>query len=103
MPLTPREAVRRFNERVTVVMLVREAKNCPHCGQIFLDSEADHHDPNHLAVAVTETGAARFKGSRIDDPARYFKGKTIRVSGVVKLKDNRPRIEVDDPGQIAAG
>ena len=62
MPLTPLEAVSRINEQVTVEMLVRAAKNCPHCSQIFLDSEEDHHDPNNLAVAVTETGAARFKG-----------------------------------------
>jgi hypothetical protein len=103
MPLTPLEAVSRVNEQVTVEMLVRAAKNCPYCSQIFLDSEEDHHDPNNLAVAVTETGAAGFKGARIDDPALHFKGKTIRVTGVVKLKDNRPRIEVDDPGQIEVG
>jgi DNA/RNA endonuclease YhcR with UshA esterase domain len=103
MPPTPLEAVSRINEQVTVEMLVRATKNCPHCSQIFLDSEEDHHDPNNLAVAVTETGAARFKGARIDDPALHFKGKTIRVTGVVTLKDNRPQIEVDDPGQIEVG
>ena len=103
MPLTPLEAANRVNEQVTVEMLVRAAKNCPHCSQIFLDSEEDHHAPNNLAVAVTETGAARFKGARVDDPALHFKGKTIRVTGVVTLKDNRPRIEVDDPGQIEVG
>jgi DNA/RNA endonuclease YhcR with UshA esterase domain len=103
MPLSPQEAANRVNEQVTVEMLVRAAKNCPHCSQIFLDSEEDHHDPNNLAVAVTGTGAARFKGARIDDPALHFKGKTIRVTGVVKLQDNQPQIEVDDPGQIEVG
>jgi DNA/RNA endonuclease YhcR with UshA esterase domain len=102
MPLTPLEAANRVNEQVTVEMFVKAAKNCPHCSQIFLDSEEDHHDPNNLAVAVTDTGAARFKGVRIDDPARHFQGKTIRVQGVVRLKGNRPQIEVDDPGQIEA-
>jgi DNA/RNA endonuclease YhcR with UshA esterase domain len=100
MPLSSLEAANRVKEQVTVDMLVKAAKNCPHCSQIFLDSEEDHHDPNNLAVAVTETGAARFKGARIDDPALHFKGKTIRVQGVVTLKDNRPQIEVDDPGQV---
>ena len=103
MPLTPLEAANRITEQVTVEMLVRAAKSCPHCRQIFLDSEEDHHDPNNLAVAVTETGAAGFKGARIGDPALHFKGKTIRVTGVVTLKDNRPQIEVDDPGQIEVG
>jgi hypothetical protein len=100
MPLSPLEAANRVNEQVTVEMLVRAAKNYPHCSQIFLDSEEDHHDPNNLAVAVTEAGAVRFKGARIDDPAVHFKGKLIRVTGVVTLKEKRPRIDVDDPRQI---
>src|SRR5436309_14440621 len=103
MPLSPQEAANRVNEWVTVEMIVKAAKNCPHCSQIFLDSEEDHHDPNNLAVAVSETGAARFKGAGIHDQARHFKGKAIRVTGVVTLKDRRPRIEVDDPGQIEVG
>jgi len=55
-----------------------------------------------MAVAVSEAGAARFKGVRIDNPALHFKGRVIRVTGTVilKLKENRPQIEVDDPSQI---
>ena len=36
----------------------------------------------------------------IDDPTAHYKGKTIRVSGVVIRRDDRPYIEVHDPGQI---
>src|SRR6516165_1528303 len=43
---------------------------------------------------------AKFKKVSIDDPASYFRGKTIRVTGVVTLKENRPHIEVDEPRQI---
>src|SRR5438552_3768418 len=100
MPLSPLEAASRVNEQVTVEMLVKAAKNCPHCSQIFLDSEEDHHDPVNMAVAVTETGKARFKELRIDDPARHFKGTLLRVTGVVTLNDNRPQIMVDDPQPI---
>jgi DNA/RNA endonuclease YhcR with UshA esterase domain len=100
MPLSPQDAVKRINEQVTVEMLVKAAKNCAHCSQIFLDSEGDHHDPKNLAVAVTAAAAARFKGVRIDDPALHFKGKTIRAQGLVTLKENRPQIEVEDPSQI---
>jgi hypothetical protein len=49
---------------------------------------------------VSEAGKIRFKEMRIDDPASLFKGRVIRVTGVVTLKDNRPRIGVDDPRQI---
>ena len=100
MPLSPQEAVHRINEHVTVKLLVKAVKNCRHCFQVFLDSETDHQGPNNLALAVTETGKERFKEQGIDDPALHFRGKTIRVQGVVTLKDNRPQIEVDDPRQI---
>ena len=100
MPLSPIEAINRINEQVTVEMLVKAAKNCKRCALMFFDSEEDHHDPKNLAVAVTEIGKAKFKEAKIDDPALYFKGKTIRVSGMVTVKDKQPQIEVSDPRQI---
>ena len=100
MPLSPDEAVNRVNEQITVEMQVMAAKNCQRCSLMFLDSEEDHHDPKNFAVAVTETGKVKFKEARIDDPAGHFKGKCIRVSGVVTVKDNQPQIEVENPGQI---
>jgi hypothetical protein len=81
MPLSAPEARTRINERVTVEMLVKAAKNCPHCSQIFLDSEEDHHNSNNMAVAVTETGKSRFKDVAVNDPAGRFRGKVIRVTG----------------------
>jgi hypothetical protein len=43
-----------------------------------------------------------FKEEKIDDLAGHFKGRTIRVSGLVTVKDDQPQIEKDDPGQIEA-
>ena len=100
MPLSAPEARTRINERVTVEMFVKAAKSCQHCSQVFLDSEEDHHAPNNLAVAVSEAGKVRFRGMKIDDPAGHFKGKTIRVTRLVTMTENRLQIEVDDPGQI---
>jgi DNA/RNA endonuclease YhcR with UshA esterase domain len=100
MPLSAPEARTRINERVTVEMLVKAAKNCQRCSLMFLDSEEDHHDPQNFAVAVSECGKGKFKETTIDDPAGHFKGKTIRVTGKVVVKDEQPQIVVDDPGQI---
>jgi DNA/RNA endonuclease YhcR with UshA esterase domain len=100
MPLSALEARTRLNEQVTVEMLVNAAKNCQHCSQVFLDSEDDHHDPKNFAVAVTETGKVKFTETKVDDPAGHFKGKIIRVTGMVIVKDYQPQIEVDDPSQI---
>jgi hypothetical protein len=100
MPLSAPEARTRINERITVEMPVKAAKNCQRCSLMLLDSEEDHHDPKNFAVAVTETGKGKFKEAKIADPAGHFKGRTIRVTGLVIVKDNQPQIEVDDPGQV---
>lgn len=100
MPLSAPEARTRINERVTVEMPVKAAKNCQRCSLMFLDSEEDHHDPKKFAVAITDTGKGKYREVKIDDPAGHFRGRTIRVTGKVILKDEQPQIEVDDPGQI---
>jgi hypothetical protein len=100
MNLSPVEAINRVNESVTVEMLVQRTKCCTGSRQVFLDSEANHRDPKNLGVVVTEAGRAKFGEARIDDPTAYYKGKAIRVSGVVIRREERPYIEVDDLGQI---
>jgi len=100
MPISPLEAINRLNEPVTVEMLVKRTKSCTCSSQFFLDCEDNKRDPKNLGLVVTTAGAAKFKEAGIDDPAKHFQGKTIRVRGVVVLKENRPYIEVDDPGQI---
>ena len=100
MLLSAPEARTKFNERVTVERSVKAAKNCQGCSLMFLDSEEDHHDPKNFAVAITDVGKGKFREAKIDDPAGHFKGKTIRVTGKVIVKDEQPQIEVDDPGQI---
>lgn len=100
MPITAQEAIKRLNQPVAVNMLVKRTKSCTCSSQFFLDCEENHRDPKNLGVVVTTAGAAKLKEGKIDDPAAHFMGKTIRVQGVVILKESRPYIEVDDPGQI---
>ena len=100
-PLTPVEAIKKVNEEVTVQMLVKATKNrLEKRGEIYLDSEEDFKDEKNLGVVVTKAAAAKFKEAGVDDPAVHFKDKTIRVRGTVVMKEERPRIEVDDPKQI---
>jgi hypothetical protein len=100
-PLTPVEAIKKVNEVVTVQMLVKAAKNrLEKRGEIYLDSEENFKDEKNLGIVITKTGAAKFKEAGVDDPAIHFQDKTIRVKGTVILKEERPRIEINDPKQI---
>jgi hypothetical protein len=100
-PLSPVEAIKKVNQDVTVQMLVKATKNAlEHRGEIFLDSEENFRDEKNLGVVVTKVGAAKFKEAGVGDPAVHFKDKIIRVKGKVIIKEDRPRIEVDDPKQV---
>jgi DNA/RNA endonuclease YhcR with UshA esterase domain len=100
-PLTPAEAIKMVNKEVTVEMVVRASKNAlEKRHEIYLDSEENFRDEKNLAVVITEDGAGKFKDDGIDDPAEHFRGKTIRVTGTVTLKDERPRIEISDSKAI---
>lgn len=100
-PLSPADAIKRVNEKVVVEMLVKATKNrLENRKEIYLDSEEDFRDPKNLGVIINVAGAAKFKEAGIDDPAEHFKGKTVRVSGIITKEDERFRLIVEDPKQI---
>jgi hypothetical protein len=99
--LSSEEAGKHVGEVVTAEMFVKASKDrLEKRKEIYLDSTADHHDPKNLAAVITVAGAAKLKEAGIADPAAYFKGKTIRVTGTVTLKQKEPRIEINDASQI---
>jgi DNA/RNA endonuclease YhcR with UshA esterase domain len=51
-------------------------------------------------VMLDKEAVEKFKKAKVEDPAAHFKGKTVRVTGTVKLYRERPEIVVNDPGQI---
>jgi hypothetical protein len=100
-PLTSEEAGQHVGEKINVEMVVRASKDRLETRkEIYLDSTKDHHDPKNLAAVITVAGAAALKAAGVTNPAAYYKGKTIRVSGKVTLKEKEPRIEIDDADQI---
>lgn len=99
--LTPADARKKVGETVTVEMTVKASKNrLEKRGEIYLDSEEDFRDEKNLAVVIQKAGAEKFRQAGVDDPAASFKGRILRVTGVVTLVEDRPRIVVDDPKQV---
>ena len=96
MPLSPQEAASRVNEQVMVEMLVKAAKNCPHCSQIFLDSEEDHHDPNNLA---NQNGIVFFPGAVPLYKDVTGRGQALLVGGLGVSGDG---VDQDDVVTFAA-
>jgi DNA/RNA endonuclease YhcR with UshA esterase domain len=98
-PISPAEAAKNIDKKCTVEM---EVKSTGKVGnrRVFLNSEANYRDGKNFTVMLGRDALAKFKKAKVEDAAAHFKGKTIRVTGTVKLYNNRPEIAVDDPSQI---
>lgn len=100
-PLTPVEARKKIGEEIMVEMLVRTAKDrLEKRGEIYLDAELDFRDEKNFATVINRLGAAGFQDQGVRDFEEHFRGKTIRVKGLVTVVDDVPRIEVSDSMQI---
>jgi serine/threonine protein kinase len=69
-------------------------------GMVFLNSESDYRSENNFTVVIKASEKEKFEKAGIPDPETFYQGKTIRVSGLVSLFNNRPQINVIDPEQI---
>jgi len=95
--ITPAEAAKKVNEKVTVEMEVKSTGGREAC---FLNSEADYKDAKNFAVFISEAALAKFKEAKIENPKEHYKGKLVRVTGTVVLYRERPEIKVEEPEQI---
>jgi hypothetical protein len=94
------EARQHVGERRTVEMTVKSSHFGSHKKTYFLDSEDDYHDEKNLAVVISLDEAEKFKRVGVNNPAEYYRGKTIRVTGKVIEEDDQVRIRVTDPTQV---
>src|SRR4051812_36685885 len=81
-PITPEEALKRVDQRVTVAMEIRSTGGNT---ARYLNSEADFRDNKNFAVFIPNAALAGFKQAGIADPGEFFKGKTIIVTGTVAM------------------
>ncbi len=94
------EARNHVGEECTATMTVKSSKNAAPRRTYFLDSEEDFRDEKNLAVIISYDHADKFREAGIADPAEYYQGKTIEVTGKVIAEEEQIRIHVEDPKQI---
>ena len=94
------EARMHKNENCTVELIVRVSKQEPDRPIHYLDSEVDWQNPNNFAVKIADNALNRFENAGIANPAVYFKGKKIRVTGRVVFDEDQFEIVVAEPSQI---
>jgi DNA/RNA endonuclease YhcR with UshA esterase domain len=99
-PITPTEAAKRIGQKCVVEMKVESTGKSARSGVFFLNSEVKYQDPKNFTIFISKAAAEKFKKAKVDDPATHFKGKTVRVTGTVKLYRERPEIAVEEPDQV---
>jgi len=99
--VTPAEAAKYVNEKVTLEMVVKNTGKARDGGLVFLNS-ADFRGPDNFTVVLDMRKAGDgLKAAGAADPAAYYRGKTVRVTGPVTVYRDKPQIIVEDAGQIA--
>ena len=53
-------------------------------GHVFLNSEADYHDPKNLSIDIDPLAAKRLERQLGSPPDQYYKGKWIVVHGTAR-------------------
>jgi len=96
-PIAPAVAAKKVNEKVVVQM---EVKSTGGNTARYLNSAADFRDGSNFAIYIPSANVEKFKQTIMQDPAVYYKGKTIVVTGVVTLDREKPQIKAENPAQI---
>jgi serine/threonine protein kinase len=93
LPLQP-------NAKQTLTLTIKSTGHNRDTSLFFLNSEEDFRDAKNFAVVIPKALAKQLAEAGITDPLTYYRGKTIRVTGIVIYYQNRPEMIIDDPGQI---
>jgi DNA/RNA endonuclease YhcR with UshA esterase domain len=93
----PTEAAKKVDEKVVLEMVVKSTGGRTNT---YINSEEDFQAAANFTVFIAKDVKPKFQKAGIENPAEYFKGKTIRVTGTVTVFEKKPRIAVTEPEQI---
>ncbi len=88
------DARRYIGQRKTVRFFVRKSYDSGRA--VFLNSHNDYRDRSNFTAVIFSRYRHRFP----EDPARFYWGKTVDVTGEIRLYRGRAEIVVEDPSQI---
>jgi DNA/RNA endonuclease YhcR with UshA esterase domain len=99
-PVKPEEAAKHVGEWCVVTMKVSSSRLMADAGRCYLNSRKDHRDNDNFTAVIFKQGLEKFAKAEIDDPAKHFLDKTVRVTGTIELYKEKPQIKVELVDQI---
>jgi micrococcal nuclease len=91
-PISWRDATKHYGEYATVEGTVAAARNTGKA--CFLNFHPDYK--RHFTAVIFASDFSHFP----KNPETFYKGKTVRVTGVIKEYKGKPEIVLEDPSQI---
>jgi alkaline phosphatase D len=99
--ISPAEAAKKVDEKVILEMKVKATGKARDNSRVFLNSGSFQDADNFTVVLDMKKAGDALKAAGATDPAAYFKGKTVRVTGTVSVFREKPQIVVEEAGQIS--
>ncbi len=98
--IPPAVAVGKVGEKVTVEMLAIGTGKTRDNSRVFLNSAPRDSKDNFTIVLDMKKVGEALAAAGVKNPAAYYKGKTVAVTGTVGTFRDAPQIVVEDVGQI---
>ncbi len=98
--IAPTDALAHVGKESVVEFVVLGGRKLDDKEICFLNSTKNHRQSDTFTAVIFRTGLARYAADGIDDPAAAFRGKTVRVSGVIEEHNGQAQIVVASPTQI---
>lgn len=98
--IPPDEALSHTGEKCIVEFRVENGRKLDDKNICFLNSLEDHREKGNFTAVIFRDGLALFAADGVADPADAFRGKTIRVSGIISERSGQAQIVVESPSQI---
>lgn len=96
--LSATNAKNHFGEYQNITLTVQTSHDSGKA--VFLNSEKDYKKPDNFTVVIFAASKKNFTALGISDPAKYYLGKKITVSGKIKKYQGKAEIIVGSPKYI---
>jgi hypothetical protein len=92
--IKPTDAAQHVDKQVIVEFEVASSSLLKERDMCFLNSLKDHRQDDNFSVVLRKPGLKAFADKEIEDPAKHFLKKKVRVEGKVELYNKKPQIVV---------
>jgi hypothetical protein len=92
--IKPSDAAQHVDKQVIVEFEVASSSLLKDRDMCFLNSLKDHRQDDNFSVVLRKAGLKAFADKEIEDPAKHFLKKKVRVEGKVELYNKKPQLVV---------